>query len=461
MANAVTPVASTPALKPVAVVAPLSANIIMVQAELAQDKSLKVSVLASAPASCDAMTLDIDGKHKTLTGVKFPLVEYVVPAGDSIYPASKGAHTLTAAGASPLCKGSASTKFSNVESTPKITGLTIANAEVVDGQPLELTVEGSGGACNYHLSIINTETQQEWKSPRTSKFPAFDKIAFDVPSPNYPHGNYKITAVAATNDSGTEKSCQGGSNTLAFKKSRLAIKLSADTPTIKEVQIQQGKKMGGSDRFRNDELLNFAVFGNVENSDASSYKKRCQWTAKLVDSKGAAKFVGNDFSFNVYRPYGAALTSYATGSYNLQISPTPVTDPTDTKPCMGSATKKIEIFAAPGMINGVDLASRGENLFTKETGLLFMSPRISGPQCMYTVTRKVDGKNTLTTQHVHMPDGDFKDFGGQMVGEAYPNDETNVEVTVQGFGAPGLACDGVAKRSITVFDKPGKPGVVH
>lgn len=474
MANAATPVAPTPAFKPIAPIAPPIANVItatpsnanisIVQAELAADKSIKVSVLASAPSSCDSMALDIDGKQKVLTGIKFPLVDYLVPISDGIYPANKGAHTVTVSGASQYCKGSANTKFSNVDSVPKIYGLTIAKAEVVEGQPLDLTVQGSGGACNYHLSIVNTDTQQEWKSPRTSKFPAFDKIAFDLPSPNYPHGNYKIIALASSNDNGTEKPCQGGSNTVAFKKTRQAIALAADTPTIKEVQIQQGNKMGGTDRFRNDEKLNFAVFGNVENSDVNSAQKRCQWTAKLVDSKGLAKLVGNGFSFNVYRPYGAALTSYVTGNYTLQISPTPVADPTDTKPCMGSAAKKIEIFGAPGTIKGMRLSTfaggTGVNPLTQENSLL-IEAIIVGPNCNYKITQKAKGKSNVSPPRMFNPA--MGNMSNAPYIQKYYDDVTEVEVTIDGISSDphakfeGGSCEGSVTGSITVFDNKKSP----
>lgn len=89
-------------------------NIITVYTELATDKTLKVSGLAATPGTCDKMTVDIDGKKKELTNIKFPWVDFPIPGNDGIYPHVDGKHTLTLTGGSAHCKGSATSVFGTV-----------------------------------------------------------------------------------------------------------------------------------------------------------------------------------------------------------------------------------------------------------------------------------------------------------------------------------------------------------
>ncbi|MCY7389875.1 MAG: hypothetical protein LH481_17770 [Burkholderiales bacterium] len=347
--------------------------------------------------------------------------------------------------------------------TSRITNMTIANDNVVDGQKLDITISGDGKACNYYLTIINTDTQQEWPLPKISAFPAQDRISMELANPNYPHGNYKFTAKARPNDTRPGESCQGGGNYIAFKKTRAVIKVAADTPKIVDVLIEPGKKMGGTDRFRSDETIRFNVVGSVENTSANDVTNRCGWTAQLVDKNGIAKDIGKDSRFGVWQS-SMSLAGVGTGDYTLTIKTTAADDALAKQPCLGKATKKVAVFGAPGVIKGVDLESMGNTILTSDTGVLFITPRITGPQCMYTVTRKINGKNTMPTLQVHMPDGDFKERGGKMLGENFPDDETLVEITIQGMNTnyfEGGSCEGSATKSITVYDKNGKKGVVH
>ena len=369
----------------------------------------------------------------------------------------------TALAASSLATISAQAVTPVPAATSKITNMTIANDNIVDGQKLDITISGDGKACNYYLTITNTDTQQEWPLPKISTFPAQDKISMELTNPNYPHGNYKFTAKARPGDARPGESCQGGGNYIAFKKTRTAIKLAADTPKIVDVLIEPGKKMGGTDRFRNDETIKFNVVGSVENTGANDVANRCGWTAQLIDKNGAVKDIGKDSRFGVWQP-STSLAGVQTGDYTLTIKTTAADDGLAKQPCLGKVTKKVAIFGAPGVIKGLDLESMGYSVLSSDTGVLFITPRITGPQCMYTVTRKINGKNTTPTLQVHMPEGDFQERGGKMLGENFPDDETLVEITIQGLSTnyfEGGSCEGSATKRITVYDKDGKKGVVQ
>ena len=348
----------------------------------------------------------------------------------------------------------------------KITNMTIENTEVDDTRKLGITITGEGKACNYYLTLTNTDTNQEWPLPKISAFPAADNISIEMPYLNYPHGNYKFTAKARPNDPRPGVSCQGGGNYISFKRTRTVVKIVAtDVPKIVDVLTEPGKKMGGTDRYRNDELIKFNVVGTVENSETKDAANRCGWTAQLVDKGGVAKTIGTGYRFSVWQS-SMPLSGVATGEYTLTVKTTSADDGLAKQPCFGKVTKKVEVFGAPGVIKGIDLESIGNRILVDDVGVLFMTPHIAGPRCMYTLTRKVNGKSSAPTLLVHEPDGDFKELGmgGKMRGENYPDDETLVEITIKGFSNnyfEGGSCEGSATKSITVYDKDGKKGVVH
>ncbi len=357
----------------------------------------------------------------------------------------------------------ASAQGTKVTPTPtaisKITNMSITNDNIVDGQKLDITVSGEGKACNYYLTLTNTDTQQEWPLPKISNFPAPDKILMDLPYQIYPHGNYKFTAKARPNDVRPGQPCQGGGNYIAFKNVRAKILLAAEAPKIVDVLTEPGKKMGGTNRYRSDERIKFNVVGTVENTEAKDVANKCGWTAQLVDKNGVAKDIGKDGRFGVWQD-SQPLTGVATGEYTLTIKTTAADDGLAKQPCLGKVTKKVEVFAAPGVINGVDLASKGSRILANEEAVLWITPRISGATCTYKVTRKINnGKSTSVTTHVFTP-GDAGPVGtGSLLGETFPDDETLVEVTVGGSGFIN-SCESVATKRIRVYDADGKAGVV-
>ena len=336
-------------------------------------------------------------------------------------------------------------------------GLAVDNAKIVDGQMLDVGVTGLGGVCNYFLTITNMDTNQDWPMPKTSKFPSEDHYSINMGSAEYGHGNFRVKAGPKANDPRPGIQCAGEFRTF-FTKSRLKVMAPADTPRLVEVLLQAGKKMGGVNRYRADEQLGFNVVGSVENSAPQDTAKRCGWTARLVDKNGASTNLATGSTFGHWQ--NASLTNFATGTYTLIVSTTSADDALAGSPCLGKLTKTVDIFGVPGMIQGLKLESKGVEDVGSQRAILWMSPQVVGPQCMYSITRRFKG-NTNTTQHVHLPEGDFKDFAGQMVGEEYLDDETIVHVSIQGAGVAGIACEGSVTKTIKVFDQPGKKGIVQ
>lgn len=343
----------------------------------------------------------------------------------------------------------------------KITNMTIENADVDDTRKLGITISGEGKTCNYYLTLTNTDTNQEWPLPKISAFPAPDNISIEMPYTNYPHGNYKFTAKARPGDARPGQPCQGGGNYIAFKRTRTAIKIAGDVPKIVDVLIEPGKKMGGTDRYRNDELIKFNVVGTVENSETKDAANRCGWTAQLVDKGGVAKTIGTGYRFSVWQS-SMALTGVATGEYTLMVKTTSADDGLAKQPCFGKVTKKVEVFGAPGVIKDFKIyayGSTGGNIGGATYGYLVLTPNISGAACMYKVTRKINhGKATSSTLHVHKAGA-----SDELPREEYPDDETFLDITVEGMSTnyfEGGSCEGSVHKSVTVYDDPSKPYII-
>lgn len=333
-------------------------------------------------------------------------------------------------------------------SGPRITGIALGSNKVVDGQMLDVTVSGEGKACNYYLTITNTDSHDEWPLPKTSAFPAQDRLSLNLNDAQYPHGAYKLSAKARANDVRPGVACLGEATSMPFSKTRVAIKLAPDTPQIVGVLIEPGKKMGGVDRYRTDEAIKFNVVGNVENTDPKDDSKRCGWTIELVDSSQVAKVIGTNSQFGVWQT-SAPLTGLATGKYMLTVKTTGADDGKAKQPCLGKATKQVDVFETPGVITGVHLMAyggQGDNVLT-QVGRVEITPQIAGPNCTYKVTRIINGSGHVVTLHSHTA-GQSDLLKPQ---DVYPDDKTNVDFTVAGSGMAG-SCDGSAHKNINVYD---------
>ncbi len=303
--------------------------------------------------------------------------------------------------AASACKGSVSKNFEvqrqKLGPPPaKITSIEISDTNIFDGKNLDITINGEGSACNYYLMISNTDNKDEWQLPKISTFPNADKFSMAMPSTNYQPGNYKITAQAKPNDTRPGVSCLGGGNAVTFKKTVAKINLAANTPMINDVFIEPGKKMGGTNQYRNDELIRFNVAGSVENSDGKDVAKQCGWTALLVDSNGVSKNIGANSKFGVMQN-SLPLTGLTTGEYMLTVKTTAVDDGLANQPCLGKATKKVFIFNLPGKIKSTS--------FLRGSGFTVL-PSITGLLCKYKVTLAYNdggGLKTIVTQSVYIP----------------------------------------------------------
>ena len=342
----------------------------------------------------------------------------------------------------------------------KITSTTIASADVLDEQNLEITVAGAGKACNYYLTIKNTDSKAEWSFPKVSTFPAHDKISFPLTDAQYVHGSYELTTKARVNDVRPGVSCEGGGNVVAFKKVRRAIKLAADTPQIVDVTIEPTKKMDGVNRYRTDEQLSFVVVGNVENKDPKDAAKRCGWTAYLMDSAGTKTILGKGNQFGVLT-VGAPMTSLPMGGYTFAVHTTAADDSPSTMGCLGGFKKQVDVFGKPGVITGIGLKGDGWAFNAiVEKGTVVVTPKIDGRQCTYRLITRVDHGPAQTQYLLHPTGGPIA-----LPMEVYPHDETYVDYVIEGKSSgnsfEGGPCEGWAKGSITVYDRPGKQAIVH
>ena len=330
-------------------------------------------------------------------------------------------------------------------SGPKIIGISLGSKKVVDGQMLDVSVAVEGKACNYYLTITNTDNNDEWPLPKTSAFPANDKYALNLNDAQYPHGAYKITAKARSNDVRPGVACLGSATSTPFNKARL--KITVDLPQIVGVLTEPGQKMGGTDRYRTDETIKFNVVGSVENTDPKDESKRCGWTLELVDSNQVAKIIGTNSQFGVWQN-SMPLTGLAQGTYTLMVKTTSADDGKAKQPCLGKASKKVDVFAVPGMIKDVHVMTYNSNFSgLGKQGRTIITPVIAGENCTYKVTRFVAGAGNVVTMHAHTK-GQSDEIAQQ---DQYPDDKTIVDITVAGSGMPG-SCENSAHKTVIVYD---------
>jgi hypothetical protein len=208
--------------------------------------------------------------------------------------------------------------------------------------------------------------------------------------------------------------------------------------------------MGGTDRYRNDETIKFNVVGNVENTDAKDAAKRCGWTIELVDGNQVAKIIGVNNQFGVWQN-SMSLTGLAQGPYTLTVKTTAADDGKANQGCLGKATKKVDVFSVPGMINDVNVMTYGLLNMSVEEGRAEITPKITGESCEYKVSRYVAGVGTIVTQHFHVK-GKSDLISPQ---DMYPDDKTFVDITVSGTGS-ALSCEGSAHKTVIVYDDANK-----
>lgn len=366
--------------------------------------------------------------------------------------------------------------LSGVEAKPgNILSITVPNTTMAHDPNLAVHVSGTGKSCQYHLVIINTVTNKESYFPQTSKFPAL--VHANLPLDQFPHGSYKVAAMAWGTDKTSGMACLGGGEYTAFKIERQKVTLGADWPKITDVAIKPGKS-AAANTYRTDETLAYSVLGSVDNQAPQNADKRCGWTA-LLEGNGQSAQLGNGTFFNM--PMSASLAAFKPGTYTLTAKTTPGDDSLAKMSCLGFAKKSITLVAAPGQIKGLKLEARGihgkgtdienalnstaadllfppafiVNAFTADHGVLKITPTIDGPKCFYKVSIRANGGALPTIgSSVHLPGAAEKPTV-----KVWSQDVVNVDVTIEAGDLEKAlgACEGSITKSIQVQDDPKLP----
>ncbi len=364
--------------------------------------------------------------------------------------------------------------------TGHITSIIVPTTSLFADQELVVHVMGSGKICRFHLVIINADTNKESYFPQADKIPVL--LHANLNLSQFPYGNYKVAAMAWGTDKTSGMACQGGSDYQEFKIVRAKITLALDTPKITDMNIKPGKS-SLANTYRTDEAITYSILGNVNNVDASNASKKCGWTFLLADSNGQSTKLGTGATFTTEQT-SATLTAFKPGSYTLKAKTTADDDSLAPQSCLGLASRKITIEAAPGQIkdvkleawgvlgNGSDLAqSLGDggfdfvfppaalaNALTPENGVLKITPMIDGANCYYRVTRVINDTNTnISYLNLHKAGALDK-----LPIQIYSPDQTTVQITINAGDtekAQGKACDGSVTKTISVQDDPKLPKI--
>ncbi len=377
-----------------------------------------------------------------------------------------------------LAPAGSATTVSGVEAKPgNILSIVVPTTTLTTDPKLAVQITGAGKTCQYHLVIINTDTNKETYFPQTSKFPAL--VHANLPLDQYAYGNYKVTAMAWGTDKSSGIACLGGGEYTKFNISRPKITAPADWPKITDVKLTAGKS-ATANTYRPDESIGFSVLGSVDNLDPKNADKRCGWTV-LLEGNGQSAQLGKGTFFNM--PGSASLAAFKPGTYTLKAHTTSGDDDLAKLPCLGSATKAITIIPVPGQIKGLKLEARGihgngkdfakaidnnvvgffdpviaiANAFIADNGILKITPIIEGSKCYYRLTQLINGgKAPFTGPFLHTP-GTPDKFPAQV----FSDDQTNIQVTIDAGDLEKQlgACEGSITKSITVRDDPKLPPV--
>ena len=221
----------------------------------------------------------------------------------------------------------------------------------------------------------------------------------------------------------------------------------------------KGLISGKDDSARQDEALEVAIMGNINNGNDPT--QHCGWTPFLVNSGGQGKpiLTGSKFSASQTIPVGK-LAAFEPGIYTLHAKSSSLDDGLAGQSCGSQADKKFSLLYSPGTITDVKLKSYGHHVAmamgsifnpAHDNGILEITPVITGRQCSYRVTRTVAGASVYTPA-VHVPG--VSDEQEQV---KYSGDSTLVTVTVHAIGNDNIAdmaCKGSVTKTIVVRDDP-------
>ena len=352
------------------------------------------------------------------------------------------------------------------ETTPgKILSIIVPITSFTGDQDLPIHVMGSGKVCRFHLVVINTDTNKESYFPHTEKFPVLTHT--QLPLAQFPHGSYKVAAMAWDSDKTSGMACQGGGAYTAFTIARPKITMPTDWPKITDLTLATGKS-AAANTYRPDESLSYTVVGTGN--------QPCGWTVQATDGNGQTTNISTGKSFTSAT---VSLSTFKVGTYTITAKTTAADDNQGVTSCLGTASKKIIVVATPGKITDVKLTSfglHGEgtgidkwlddgntaayfpfapifNIAIPDNGFLKITPVISGPSCVYSMTAQSSngGKFELPLL-VHTLNAADK-----LPALKYTADKTLVTVTIKGAGIPQSACEGSASKFIWVTDDPKLP----
>ena len=385
---------------------------------------------------------------------------------------------IVAPATTALPTGGSAPTVSGIDAKPgNILSIVVPTTTLTTDPKLAVQITGTGKTCQYHLVVINTDTNKESYFPQTSKFPAL--VHVNLPLDQYAHGNYKVAAIAWGTDKSSGIACLGGGEYAKFNISRPKITAPADWPKITDVTIKAGKSTAAN-TYRPDESIGYSVLGSVDNLDPKNADKRCGWTL-LLEGNGQSTQLGNGTFFNMQNT--ASLAAFKPGTYILKAHSTGGDDDLAKLSCLGSATKTITIIPVPGQIKGLKLEARGVhgdgkafakaidnnvvgffdpvvaivNAFVADNGILKITPIIDGPKCFYRVTQVINGgKAPFAGPQMHTPGTPDK-----QPAQVFSDDQTNVQVTIDAGDLEKTlgACEGSVTKSITVRDDPKLPPV--
>lgn len=341
----------------------------------------------------------------------------------------------------------------------KATSLTTQYPKIMiapGGMNVAITIDGTGGSCVLRLSVNESPGPAD-QIVDVKNFPITVNMKFpDLAKEN----KYYLSAYPGTPKPFFGPACEvSASNLTVTTYPKPPVK-----PYITGMYVQ-GLTTNKDDSARQDEALEVAIMGNINNVNDPT--QQCGWTLFLVNSGGQGKpiLTGSKFSASQTIPAGK-LAAFEVGVYTLHAKSSSLDDGLAGQDCGSQADKKFTLLYSPGTIIDVKLKSYGHHVNmaqgsifnpAHDDGILEITPVISGRQCNYRVTRTVGGASVYTPA-IHVPGK--SDEQAQV---KYSGDKTFVTVTVHAEGNDNIAdmgCKGSVSKTIVVRDDPTLPAEV-
>ena len=335
----------------------------------------------------------------------------------------------------------------------KATSLTTQYSKIMiapGGMNVAITVNGTGSNCVLKLSVNESPGPVD-QEVDVKTFPTTVNMKFpDLAKEN----KYTIQAYPGTPKLFFGPACEvSAASLLVTTYPKPPVQ-----PYITGMHVK-GLISGKDDSARQDEALEVAIMGNINNGNDPT--QHCGWTLFLVNSGGQGKpiLTGSKFSSSQTIPAGK-LAAFDAGAYTLHVKSSALDDGLAGQDCGSQADQKFTLLYSPGTIIDVKLKSYGHhvnmaqgNIFNPahDDGILEITPVITGRQCNFRVTRTVAGASVFTPA-IHVPG--VSDEQAQI---KYSDDKTFVTVTVHAIGNDNLAdmgCKGSVTKTIVVRDDP-------